>query len=311
MVSVRRPQFSRAADSSASGSLFPTEEDGIPAGSGVVEEDGNKLLRLGSSSFTAAGWEKSFYPRGMHSRDYLSYYATRFDTLEIDATYYGIPKAATVARWYEKTPPHFLFALKAPQQITHEKLLVGVEETTREFLKAVEPLREKLGVILLQFPYFSKGTFAGPDEFLRRLKAFLEKLPKEIRFAVEIRNKQWLGSQLYELLRTHHVALALIDHPWMPRPEEWLAKGDAITTDFTYIRWLGDRKEIEELTQSWDRTVLDRSQELEEWADACRNLLNLKIKVYAFANNHFGGHSPETLRLFVEKLAGRAGNAEA
>jgi len=256
------------------------------------------LLRLGTSSFTADGWEKSFYPGNMPPRDYLSYYATRFDTLEVDATFYRIPAISTVQGWYAKTPANFLFALKAPQEITHERVLVDTGTVLAEFLRATEPLGEKLAVILLQFPYFNKKAFASPAEFLARLKPFLQKLPAEPRFALEIRNKYWLGPALYELLRKHNVALALIDHPWMPRPHEWLAKADPITTDFTYIRWLGDRKAIEELTKSWDKTIADRTGDLQQWVEACRTFLKRKIRVFAFANNHYGGHAPDTLRLF-------------
>jgi uncharacterized protein YecE (DUF72 family) len=171
-----------------------------------------------------------------------------------------------------------------------------------EFLHATEPLGEKLGVILLQFPYFNKNAFAGPAEFLMRLKSFLEKLPTDRRFAVEIRNKYWLGPPLYDLLRKYNVALALIDHSWMPRPREWFTKGDAITTDFTYIRWLGDRKGIEELTKTWDQTIVDRTKDLQDWVEACRNFMKQKIRMFAFANNHYGGYAPDTLKLFEELM---------
>lgn len=267
----------------------------------MTSEGSPPLLRLGTSSFTAEGWEKTFYPEGMQSRDYLTYYATQFDTLEVDSTFYRIPAISTTKGWYAKTPEHFLFSLKTPQEITHERVLVDVDSLFTEFLRATEPLREKLGVILLQFPYFNKKAFAAPAEFIARLKPFLEKLPTTPRFALEVRNKYWLGSALYDLLRKHNVALALIDHPWMPRPREWFAKGDAITTDFTYIRWLGDRKAIEETTKMWDKTVVDRTQDLHDWVEACRNFLKQKIRVFAFANNHYAGHAPATIRLF-EKL---------
>jgi uncharacterized protein YecE (DUF72 family) len=262
------------------------------------------LLRVGTSSFTAAGWEETFYPRGTSARDYLSYYATQFDVLEIDSTFYGIPAASTVKGWYEKTPAHFQFALKVPQVITHELVLVGADAVFNEFLSATDGLAEKRAVLLLQFPYFSRQAFAGTSEFLARLRPFLEKLPAEPRFALEIRNKAWLGEPLLELLRTHKVAFTLIDHPWMPRPAELLAKFDAITADFTYIRWLGDRKGIEEQTKRWDKTIVDRSTDLEEWVEACRNFLKRKIRVFAFANNHYAGHAPDTLRMF-EKMMGK------
>jgi len=82
-------------------------------------------ILLGTSAFTAAGWEGSFYPRGMQSRDFLSYYATQFATVEVDSTFYGCPSASTVNNWAARTPEDFIFSVKIPQVITHEKALVN------------------------------------------------------------------------------------------------------------------------------------------------------------------------------------------
>ncbi|MGB2634034.1 MAG: DUF72 domain-containing protein [Candidatus Acidiferrum sp.] len=263
------------------------------------------LLHLGTSSFTAKGWEKAFYPPQTQPRDFLSYYATQFDALEVDATFYRTPAMSTVKNWYAKTPANFRFALKTPQEITHERVLLEADSPMNEFLRATEPLGEKLAVILLQLPYFNKNAFAGPNEFLNRLKPFLEKLPAQPRFALEIRNRHWLVPAFFDLLRKHHIAFALIDHPWMPRPLEYLAETDPVTADFSYVRWLGDRKAIEERTQVWDKTIVDRSGDLQKWVDACRNFIKRKIRLFAFANNHYGGYAPETLRLFEELLEER------
>ena len=116
----------------------------------------------------------------------------------------------------------------------------------------------------------------------------------------KVRNKNWLGAELYNVLRQRGVALALIDHPWTLRPTEILAKGDPITADFTYIRWLGDRKGIEEETKSWDKTIVNRRRELEGWVEVCRNFNQRSISILAFANNHYAGHAPATVRLFRE-----------
>jgi uncharacterized protein YecE (DUF72 family) len=258
------------------------------------------LLRLGTSAFTAEGWEGSFYPQGLAQKEFLTYYATQFDAVEVDSTFYRIPSVSMVKNWYDRTPAGFLFALKAPQEITHERVLVDAKDALTAFLHATDPLEEKCGVILLQFPYFNRKAFPDAAAFLARLKPFLEILPSESRFALEIRNKKWLGPALYDLLRKHKVALALIDHPWMPRPKIWFKYGDAVTTDFTYIRWLGDRKGIEEKTTTWDKTIVDRKSELLEWVEACRAILKRKIRIFAFANNHYAGHGPATVRLFLQ-----------
>jgi uncharacterized protein YecE (DUF72 family) len=266
-----------------------------------MEETKDKtLLHLGTSAFTANGWPGSFYPEHLAQKDYLSYYATQFDAVEVDSTFYRIPSLSMVKNWYARTPASFLLALKAPQEITHERVLVDAGDILTAFLDATEPLAEKRGPILFQFPYFNRKAFSAAPDFLARLKPFLENLPAGPRFALEIRNKNWLGPALYDLLRKHRIALALIDHPWMPRPHEWFARGDAITADFTYIRWLGDRKGIEERTTTWNETIVDRRSELLEWVEACRTFLKRKIAVFAFANNHYAGHGPATVRLFLE-----------
>jgi uncharacterized protein YecE (DUF72 family) len=107
-------------------------------------------IRLGTSAFTAAGWPGSFYPDGLKPADYLSYYATQFDTVELDNTFYRTPSESTVRGWYSKTPPGFVFAAKVPQAITHEKVLVDCEKELAQFLKAMDLLGEKLGPLLFQ-----------------------------------------------------------------------------------------------------------------------------------------------------------------
>ena len=218
----------------------------------------NATIRLGTSAFTAAGWPGTFYPQGLPERVYLSYYATQFDTVEVDSTFYRSPSLSTVKGWYSKTPPGFLFAAKVPRTITHEKVLRDCDEELDQFLKVMDALGEKLGPSLFQFGYFNKKAFAGVQDFLALLIPFLKKLPKGYRFAVEIRNKTWVTPQFVEALRSRGVALALIDQAWMPRPAQWFEKLDPITTDFTYVRWLGDRKSIEEQTKVWDKTIVDR-----------------------------------------------------
>lgn len=258
-------------------------------------------LRIGTSSFTAAGWRGAFYPAGISTRDYLSFYATRFDTVEIDSTFYGIPTKSTVRDWYSKTPPGFTFAAKVPRIVTHEKVLINCGGEFTEFIKVMEDLGEKLGPLLIQFPYFHKDVFACADEFLARLRPFLRALPKDHKFAVEIRNRLWVVPRLLDTLRDYAVALALIDYTYMPRPHQWFDKVDPVTADFTYVRWVGDRQEIEARTRVWDRTIIDRSASLAEWADV---LGKLRIPIYVYANNHYSGYGPDTVEMFRKLWSG-------
>jgi uncharacterized protein YecE (DUF72 family) len=252
-------------------------------------------IRIGTSAFTASGWEHSFYPEGMKTGDNLTYYATKFDTVEVDSTFYRTPSASTVKGWNAKTPPGFLFAAKVPQVITHEKVLVDCDAEFKQFMEVMDNLGEKLGPLLLQFGYFNKKAFVGVNDFLARLRPFLKTLPKGHRFAVEIRNKNWLVPQFVEALRERGVALALIDQSWMPRPGQWFEKFDPITTDFTYVRWLGDRKGIEERTKVWDKIIVDRRTELSEWAEILGKVHKRRIQILAFANNHYAGYGPGTI----------------
>lgn len=265
------------------------------------------MLYLGTSAFTAAGWPGTFYPEGLPERDYLSYYATRFNSVEVDSTFYRIPSANTVRGWARKTPDGFLFAAKVPQVITHEKLLAGCEADLTQFLTTLDLLDEKLGPLLFQFGYFNKGAFKGVDDFLGRLRPFLKKLPKDHRFAIEIRNKNWLVPQFGAALRERGIALTLIDQSWMPRPARWFEKFDPITADFTYVRWLGDRKGIEERTKVWNRVIVDRSRELGEWARLLGKVHKRKIQIFAYANNHYAGYGPATAESFRELWRAQAG----
>ncbi|MEK7314644.1 MAG: DUF72 domain-containing protein, partial [Candidatus Eisenbacteria bacterium] len=173
-------------------------------------------LHLGTSSFSHPSWVGAFYPAGTKPGDFLADYGRRYETVEIDATFYRIPSAAQVRTWASKVPAGFRIAAKVSQVITHEKLLVGVEKELELFLGAMEEAGDKLGPLLFQFPYFRRDAFASARPFLERLKPVLASLPRDRRFAVEIRNKTWVAEPLLTLLRDHGVAFALIDHPWMP-----------------------------------------------------------------------------------------------
>jgi uncharacterized protein YecE (DUF72 family) len=255
-------------------------------------------ILLGTSSFTASGWEGVFYPKGMRSADYLSFYAEHFHTVEVDSTFYGCPSVRTVNNWGARTPEGFIFSVKVPQVITHEKVLAECDAELKEFLDTMSILGPKLGPIVFQFPFFNRSIFRDRHEFLDRLVPFLGKLPKSHKFAIEMRNRDWLNAEFADLLRDHKIALVLQDRSFMPNPAE--LKFDPITADWTYIRWLGDRKQIEEQTTTWDRGVVDRAAELTSWVDFCYQTRKRGVIVFAYANNHFAGHAPATIKQFRE-----------
>jgi uncharacterized protein YecE (DUF72 family) len=260
-----------------------------------------KPILLGTSSFTATGWNGSFYPRGMKPSDYLWFYAERFHTVEIDSTFYACPAARTVESWATRTPENFIFSVKVPQTITHDKVLVDCDAEFSEFMETMDILGDKLGPIIFQFPFFSRSIFPDRHAFTDRLIPFLKKLPANHKFGIEIRNRDWLNTEFANLLQDHQIALVLQDRSWMPDPQE--LPFDPITADWTYIRWLGDRKEIEAQAMTWDKVVVDRTTELSSWVDFCYQIMKRGVLVYAYANNHFQGHGPATIAKFLELWA--------
>jgi uncharacterized protein YecE (DUF72 family) len=152
-------------------------------------------ILLGTSSFTASGWERALYPKGMRSAHYLAFYAEHFHTVEVDSTFYGCPSARTVNNWGARTPEGFIFSVKVPQVITHEKVLADCDADLKEFLVTMSILGPKLGPIVFQFPFFNRSIFRDRHEFLDRLVPFLAKLPNSQKFAIEMRNRDWLNAE--------------------------------------------------------------------------------------------------------------------
>jgi uncharacterized protein YecE (DUF72 family) len=257
-------------------------------------------LRLGTSSWSCQDWIGEFYPAACAAADFISEYAKKFDAVEVDSTFYRTPSAATVKNWRARTPAGFLFAAKFPQVITHEKVLVDCGGELQEFLKTMDLLGDKLGPLLLQFPYFNKQAFPQGRDFLARLSGFVGQLPGGHAYAIELRNKYWINNQLLDMLRAKNIALALIDHPWMTPISELVAKHDVVTADFAYLRWLGDRKGIEERTKRWDAVIVDRTREMETWIPIIRMLLKRGINLLGFFNNHYAGFGPGSIKLFHE-----------
>jgi len=260
-------------------------------------------IRLGSCSFTANGWVGSFYPPGTRPPDFLASYAEEFETVELDVTWYRVPTTRMVENWYKRTPPRFRFAAKVPQTITHDRVLEGCDAEMREFLGAMTGLKEKLGPLLLQFPFFRREWMPDAEAFLRILRPFLKKLPRDLRFAVEVRNREWVRPPLLDLLREHGVAFAFTDHSFMDEPRQVWKRLDPVTADFIYLRWLGDRQGMERITQVWDRERVDRSEDLDLWESICRQLRERGVEIFGYVNNHYGGHSPATIRALYDRLA--------
>ncbi len=221
--------------------------------------------------------------------------------MEIDATFYAVPPRQTVENWRDSTPANFVFSAKFPQHITHEKLLEDCFADAIHFLESMAHLGGKLGPLLLQFPYFAQRKGVSLSDFLDRLAPFLAALPRdEIQFAVEVRNKQWLCDPLLDLLHCEGVALALIDHPWMPGPEQLTRTPHVFTAPFAYIRWIGDRKAVDQ--KRFTDSVLDRSEWRKAWVPLIKTLIEKTIKTKGYVNNHYSGYAPVDIRAIRESL---------
>jgi uncharacterized protein YecE (DUF72 family) len=258
-------------------------------------------IEVGTCGWSYKDWSGVFYPEKMPAGEYLGYYAQHYRVVEVDSTFYASPSRKLVQDWRDKTPDRFGFSLKVPQAITHEKLLLDCAAEVSAFVSAARLLENKLRSCLLQFGYFNQKTFARLDDFLQRLDPFLADWPKDVPLAVEIRNKNWMTQPFIDCLRNHNAVWALADQAWVPSPLSLVEKLDAVTGPFAYVRLLGDRKAVDDLTPTLDHIVIDRSAEIKSDSQAIKQL-SKRVPVLAFVNNHFAGYSPETIRMLLEEL---------
>jgi uncharacterized protein YecE (DUF72 family) len=178
----------------------------------------------GTSGWSYPSWKPEFYPAKLASAKFLSYYATRLNTVEVNYTFRAFPSEKMLTGWVAATPEHFRFAVKAHQSITHIKRLQDAEENVARFVKALEPLRQggRLGPILFQLPPFLKCNTA-------RLEKFLHVLPAGVRAAFEFRHESWFCEEIFALLRRANVALCEAESEKMKTPA-------VQTADFAYLR---------------------------------------------------------------------------
>ena len=251
-------------------------------------------ILIGTQGWNYAAWVGSFYPRGTQSVDFLSTYARAFRVVEVDSTFYAVPDARAVRGWAGRTPPDFTFALKMPKEITHERRLADADDLLNIFLDRARELGPKLGPILLQM-----GPDFAPHE-LPALERFVPSLPPDMRFAIELRDRNWMRNEtlpnLLSLLTEQGIALALSDARWIPR-ETILELAERPTADFHYVRWMGPDREITD----YSRLQFDRSEIIRAWADVLKHVAHTR-DVYGFFNNHFAGHSPANARQLQELL---------
>lgn len=248
-------------------------------------------IKLGTQGWNYDAWEGPFFPEGTRASDYLTVYARAFNTVEVDSTFYATPAESTVKGWVARTPPGFIFALKMPQEITHEHRLRPVTGAEEEFYARARQLGDKLGPILVQLgPDFDPGELPALVDFTARV-------PADLRVAMEFRHRGWITDGVVALLRERNIGIALVDGRWLAR-KTMRAIALEPTSNFAYIRWMGPNRDIID----YSRVQADRSYELDLWTETIGELSSKVQAIYGYVANTFSGHSPATVRDLQERL---------
>ena len=223
---------------------------------------GARSVRIGCSGWNYNHWREIVYPKGLPPARWLEHYATLFETVEINNTFYRLPRRDSVARWVEQTPRGFLFSVKASRYLTHIKRLTDLEEGLARFYDRIEPLvrSPKLGPVLWQLP----ASFHRDDE---RLASALGRLPPG-RHCFEFRHESWFAGDVYTLLREHGVALVIGDATNRP------FQTHELTADWTFVRFHGSHGPGGDYTD----------EELATWKRRLRGFAK-SVEVFAYFNN--------------------------
>ncbi len=244
---------------------------------------GRPGIHVGTSGWTYDEWTGPFYPPGVTGAERLAYYAGRFDTVEVNSTFYRIPFQGMIRGWNKRLPKGFHLVVKGSRRVTHLKKLADCAEPLQAFLDRVLELK-RLKVILWQLP-------PSLREDIPRLEAFLASLPSGVRHALEFRHQSWWEGKAVEVLRRFEAAFVAVSHPRLP--------GEVIpTADFLYLRFHGEGPRLYDYDYS--------RKELEEWAGRVEPHLRGRT-LYAFFNNDVKCRAPRNALLFREILTGRRG----
>ncbi len=251
---------------------------------------------LGTQGWNYPSWVGPFYPIGTSERDRLARYGAAFRTVEVDTTFHALPPEPVLAGWRTQVPDGFLFSLKVPQEITHERRLVGCGDVLARFCQRAALLGPALGPLVVHLsPDFrpSLGTRNALD-------AFLATLPVDFRWAIEVRHPGWLGRDTLDALAAYKVALVLADGRWIPRGM-MLDLALHPTSDFAYVRWIGSGGRVTDFSGR----QTDRRHELGLWATVLESLSRRVGLILGYFSNQYEGHAPHSARL-LERMLGRS-----
>jgi len=245
----------------------------------------HRNLFIGTSGYSYKHWANGvFYPPEISSSKWLEYYCQFFNTVELNITFYRLPKKDTFKRWYERTPNNFTFAVKGSRFITHIKKLYNCKEPLELFFSYVQELRERLGVILWQLPPNLHFDEKRIRYFCQLLKSF--RFSQNISQAFEFRHKSWFCPELFNIIKDYNFCLCIAHSKRWPYVEK-------VTANFIYLRFHGG----EELYGS---NYSDR--ELKYWLDKSKHWLEEGKSVYAYFNNDACGYAIKNALKFRKLL---------
>lgn len=241
---------------------------------------------IGTSGFSYGKWKGKFYPEELPQREWLSYYAERFDTVEINASFYSTIGKAQYVHWHDQTGKDFRFAIKGHRYITQMKNLHEVDDAVKQFIYQTAGLGDKLTLMLWQFPRSFTLSPDNADEHKERLQHFLENLPDDVQQAFEFRDNSWFTPEIQAILDRHRASFVISDSPKFPSTD---LPGKA----FVYIRFHGPdalyaSKYSHEQLQAWAKKIQHFSKDHD---------------VYCYFNNDLSGYAIENaqeLRRLVE-----------
>lgn len=248
------------------------------------------MLYFGTSGFSYNDWVGNFYPRGIPRPEWLRYYASEFNALELNSTYYAIPRLSIIKAIIAKTGEGFMFSVKANQEMTHQRQ--GKNEVFTAFTHILRPFIDagKLGCVLLQFPY-SFGFNRQNQDYIEFVRERLVDLP----VVVEFRNADWIKPEVLDWLNSYNLGFCCVDEPQLPKLLPPVAE---TTSDIGYVRFHGRNAakwwQHEHAYERYDYTY--STEELEDWLPRIRKLDNQAENTFIFANNHWQGQAVNTIR---------------
>ncbi|KTD21095.1 DUF72 domain-containing protein [Legionella londiniensis] len=241
-------------------------------------------LRIGTSGWNYKSWQGEFYPEGINDSELLPYYAERFNTVELNNSFYQLPDKGHIKIWRKMTPQGFIFSCKASRYITHMKKLLDPEEGISKLFASLSHFEEKLGPIVFQLPPNWRVNIG-------RLRSFIHTLSNDYRYVFEFRDKSWHREDVYELLRGANLTLCFYDFKGFQSPE-------VITSDLIYVRLHGPKEKPYE--GSYDGRILaGLAQKFLHWLDEGKT-------VYCYFDNDKKGAAPKDAIRLIDKVVGQS-----